>query len=253
MTVLTGKRIWLVGASEGIGRELAIQLAEEGAILGLSARGEPRLEELRAQCYGKSHILAACDVMDSASVRSAWDVIAATWGAPDIVIYNAGTFEPMAAQHFNLAQIEEMVDVNLRGALRVLDCALPAFIKKERGHIVLVGSVAGYRGIPDAMGYGASKAALIHLAENLMCDLLPYGIRTQIVNPGFVKTRLTDKNNFRMPEILLPQEAAEHIVKGMQGDHFEIAFPFVFTSIMRLLRLLPSSLYFKLVGARDKT
>lgn len=242
-----------MGASEGIGRELAIQLAQLGCVLGLSARNQARLEELRALCQGKAHVLAACDVTDLNSLRSAWEVMTASWGAPDIIIYNAGTYDPMPAQKFDYPKIEAMVDVNFRGALRLLDCILPTLIQKQSGHIVLVGSVAGYRGLPDAMGYGASKAALIHLAENLMCDLQPYGIRTQIVNPGFVKTRLTDKNNFAMPGMISPQQAATHIINGMQSNRFEISFPLVFATIMNMLRVLPSGLYFKLVGAKNKS
>lgn len=256
MATLLGKRVWLIGASEGIGRELALQLAKQGAVLALSARNLTRLEEVREACKSNvvhAPILAPCDVADSSSVRSAWEVVAASWGAPDILIYNAGTYEPMPAQQYHLQKIEAMVDVNFRGALRVLDCALPVLIAKEAGHIVLVGSVAGYRGLPDAMGYGASKAALIHLAENLMCDLKPYGIRTQIVNPGFVKTRLTDKNSFSMPGIITAEQAAGYIVRGLQASRFEIAFPFVFFTIMKLLRLLPSALYFRLIGAKRKT
>lgn len=252
MTYLSGKRIWLIGASEGIGRELAIELAQVGAILGLSARNQTRLEELRAACGGDVHAIAACDVTNNDSVRNAWEVMAASWGAPDIIIYNAGAYDPMPAQKFNLASIEAMVDVNFRGALRMLDCALPTLIQKHAGHIVLVGSVAGYRGLPDAMGYGASKSALIHLAENLMCDLQPYGIRTQIVNPGFVKTRLTDKNNFAMPGMITAPQAAAQIIKGLQSNRFEIAFPFVFAAVMKLLRFLPSGLYFKLIGSIEK-
>lgn len=251
--MLQGKRIWLIGASEGIGRALAVQLSAHGAALALSARNQTRLEEVGAQCMGTPPVLAPCDVTDVTSVQSAWEVIAASWGVPDIVIYNAGTYEPMPAQRFNLHDVEGMVDVNFRGALRVLAHVIPAFIAKERGHIALVGSVAGYRGLPDAMGYGASKAAIIHLAENLRCDLAPYGIKTQIINPGFVRTRLTDKNTFAMPEIISVEQAAGYIVSGLQSKRFEISFPPLFATVMKMLKIIPAGLYFKLVGAKKKS
>ncbi len=251
--MLQGKRIWLIGASEGIGRALALQLSAQGAVLALSSRNQARLDEVRVLCTGTPPVLAPCDVTDTASVQSAWEVVAATWGAPDIVIYNAGIYEPMPAQRFNLHDVEGMVDVNFRGALRVLAHVIPAFIGQGRGHIALVGSIAGYRGLPDAMGYGASKAAIIHLAENLRCDLAPYGIRIQIINPGFVRTRLTDKNTFAMPEIISAEQAAAYIVKGLQSNGFEICFPPLFATIMKMLRIIPAGLYFKLVGAKKKS
>ncbi len=169
------------------------------------------------------------------------------WGLPDIVIYNAGTYEPMGAKAFNIHQAEIMVDVNFRGSLRILSYILPAFFARGSGHIVLVGSVAGYSGLPNAIGYGASKAALIHLAENLHADLQQTTIKVQLVNPGFVKTRLTEKNTFAMPFIITPETAAQRIVLGMSSTRFEIAFPMRFVWILKFLRLLPYSIYFWLL------
>jgi short-subunit dehydrogenase len=253
MNAYAGKKIWLIGASEGIGRALAMQLASSGAVLALSARNAARLDELRAQCGGAEHGVVPCDVTNLTSVQDAWNFVHQAWGIPDIIIYNCGTYEPMPAQKFNLQQAEGMLDVNFRGALRVLSLILPEHIKAAHGHLVFVGSVAGYRGLPDAMGYGASKSALIHLAENLMCDLKPFGIRTQIVNPGFVETRLTHKNSFAMPGIISAEKAAGYIVKGMQSPAFQISFPWLFVLALKLLRLLPAWLYFELVGAKKKS
>ena len=166
---------------------------------------------------------------------------------PDIVIYNAGTYKPMDVQHFELEPVESMLDVNLRGAFRVVSLVIPAFLQRNAGHFVLVGSVAGYRGLPSAMGYGASKAGIMHLAENLKADLKTTKIRVQLVSPGFVKTRLTDMNDFKMPCIITAEKAAQYIVDGLESSRFEIHFPKRFSFVLKLLSLLPASLYFRLV------
>lgn len=247
-----GKRIWLIGASEGIGRSLAFRLAECGALLALSSRNELVLKELAGSLQTASlerdaPIIAPCDVRQEASVNQAFSSIMAQWKSFDILIYNAGYYEPMPAKKFDLPAIEAMVDVNLNGALRVLKNTLPVFLSAKAGHIALVGSIAGYRGLPNALGYGASKAALIHLAENLACDLLDTGIKVQIINPGFVKTRLTDKNNFHMPQLMTPEKASALIVDGLQSDRFEIRFPWLFSTFLKWARLLPARYYFRMV------
>jgi short-subunit dehydrogenase len=153
----------------------------------------------------------------------------------------------MSAQTFDMPRIQKMMDVNFGGAIRVLNHVLPDFIAANKGHIALVGSIASYRGLPSAVGYGASKAALVHLAENLAVDLQHTNIKIQIINPGFVKTQLTDKNNFDMPQIMKPQEAAEHIVRGLKSDTFEIAFPWLFSTLLKLLKFLPARIYFRIM------
>lgn len=243
---LRGKKIWLIGASEGIGRALALRLAESGALLALSARNETALNEL-ASTLGSTPLVASCDVRDASTVDRAFTNIMDAWQNLDIVIYNAGYYVPMPSQKFDLPAIEAMVDVNFNGALRVLKNVIPCFLKARSGNIALVGSIAGYHGLPNALGYGASKAALIHLAENLACDLQGSGIKVQIINPGFVKTRLTDKNTFRMPQIMTPDKAADLIVKGLQTNRFEIRFPWLFSTLLKCMRWLPDRLYFSLV------
>jgi len=222
MLDVRGKRIWLVGASTGIGEALAIRLAEAGAQLILSARSETKIKTLAAHLRSSpstsQHQAVPIDVTDIQSVQAAWTTITAAGEGIDIFIYNAGTYEPMSAQQFDLAQAESMVDVNFRGALRVLSCVLPAFISQNKGHIVLVGSVAAYSGLPNAIGYGASKAALLHLAQNLRVDLANLSIKVQVVSPGFVKTRLTEKNKFPMPFILTPERAADRITRGLANS-----------------------------------
>lgn len=248
MSTYNTKKIWLIGASEGIGEALAFRLAASSAQLALSARNKEKLEALSVRLPGAGNIIAPMDVTDSASVHRAWESLNSRWGGVDIVIYNAGTYEPMSARDFDLRKADTMLDVNFRGALRVLDCVIPPFVGQKRGHIVLVASVAAYRGLPRAIGYGASKAALLHLAENLHIDLNDLGIKVQAVCPGFVKTRLTDKNEFNMPFIISAETAAARIARGMAGSGFEIHFPRRFTMGLKLLGLLPRKLYLKVVS-----
>ncbi len=248
MSGFAGKKIWLVGASEGIGAAVALLLAKEGAMLALSARNEAKLAEVAKGLPGAGHITQAVDVTDEASVRAAWAAIEVQWGGVDVVMYNAGTYTPLSAKAFDLKKTEAMVDVNFLGALRVLDCILPGFVARKSGQVVLVASVAAYRGLPKAIGYGASKAALFHLAENMAIDLSDTGIKVQVVCPGFVKTRLTDINEFPMPFIITADVAAERIVAGMHSSRFEIHFPKRFSLILKTLRLLPHKAYFAIAN-----
>ena len=242
---MKGKRIWLIGASEGIGEALALQLAQDGAQLILSARNVSRLDAVKASLSGDGHRALPVDVCQLESVQQAWQALEGR--LPDIVIYNAGTYTPMAAQQFDGAAAEAMIDVNLRGAFRVVSTVLPSYLSQNKGHVVLVGSVAGYRGLPGAIGYGASKAAVNHFAENLRVDLKRTAIKVQLVCPGFVKTRLTEKNDFSMPCMVTPQYAAKAIAKGLTSSAFEIHFPKRFTYVLKLLQLLPHRLYFRCV------
>jgi short-subunit dehydrogenase len=152
-------------------------------------------------------------------------------------------------QELDIGEVEKMIDVNLTGAIRVMHQAIPELIDKKAGHLVLIGSIAAYIGLPNSIGYGASKAGLIHFAENLKSELDIYNIKVQVINPGFVKTRLTDLNSFSMPSIISADDAAKAIIKKMQKTSFESRFPFWFANTLKLLSRLPYWVYFKIIRA----
>ena len=217
--MLEGKTYWLIGASEGLGRALAGLLAAEGACMILSARNAERLEDLAATLPNARAL--PMDVTESASVRAA----IADLGQIDGVIYCAGAYEPMTAQGWDVDQALKVSEVNFTGALRSLGHVVPQMAAQGSGHIVLIGSLAGFRGLPGAIGYSASKGALMQLAENLFMDLRGTGVNVQQINPGFIRTRLTEKNSFDMPFILSAEEAAERTLRAMKSRRFATSFP----------------------------
>lgn len=243
-----GRYIWLIGASEGIGAALARKLSAEGAHLALSARREERLNAVANVLYGDEHLVLPCDVTDPASVQEAFDHIQNQWGRLDEVIYLAGLYTPASIDAYDAARAVQTIDVNLQGIYRVLGPVLPYFLEQRAGKLVLFGSVAGYGGLPKSCDYGPSKAAMNHLAESLRIDLAEHHIEVQLVSPGFVKTRLTDQNEFEMPCRISPEKAAEYTVKGLKSRRFDIHYPKQFTFFMKALRLLPYPLYFWLVN-----
>lgn len=237
---LAGKTYWIVGASEGLGRALAQAMDQVGAQLILSARNADRLAELSKMLRSATPL--AMDVTDpdaiAAAVRTARGV--------DGVIYCAGQYTPVKAQNWDETAVEAMCEVNFLGAVRLLGHLVPRFAAENRGHIVLIGSLAGFRGLPGAIGYGASKAALMHLGENIDADLRGTYVKVQVVNPGFIKTRLTDKNDFEMPFIQTPEQAADHVLKAMQGGRFSTSFPAPFSWLFRVGRFLPRGLFYRI-------
>ncbi len=245
MSVFAGKRYWLVGASEGLGRALAEALSARGAHLVLSARNAERLAEIAAGLPGPAEVVA-CDVASSASVRSA----AAAAGALDGVVFLAGLYWPQDAQHWNPDEVEAMCDVNFTGAARVLGQVVPGFVARDRGHVVITGSLAGFRGLPGAIGYAASKAGVMALAESMQADLRGSGVRVQVANPGFIRTRLTEKNTFEMPFIMSPEEAAAEMVAQMERGGFKHSFPRVFSWVFRLGQFLPDWAYYRIFVPR---
>jgi NADP-dependent 3-hydroxy acid dehydrogenase YdfG len=235
-----GKRYWLVGASQGLGRAVAHELSKTGAELILSARDTDALEELAGTLPGKSSVVPI-DVADAGNVAAAAEAV----GDIDGMVYLAGVYWPMTASEFDGEKAAMMLDVNLTGAARVLGHVLPPMIERDAGHIVLTGSLSGFRGLPGANGYGASKAGIMSMAETLYADLRTSGVEVQLINPGFIKTRLTEKNEFTMPFIMDPEEAARLFVDHMQGDDFARNFPRHFAALFRLSQFLPDWLYYR--------
>ena len=240
----TGKTWWLVGASEGLGAALARQMGARGDSVILSARNADKLAQLAAEIPDARAV--PCDVSDRASVEQA----AAQLGEIDGVIYLAGVYWPTKAQEWNADHVEAMIDINLTGAARVLGQVVPAMVARGHGQIVLTGSLAGYRGLPGAIGYGASKGGLMHLAETMHADLRGSGIVVQQLNPGFIRTRLTDKNDFTMPFIMEADAAAATMLRLSDSGRFKAAFPTVFGLVFRIGQLLPDWLYYRLFAPR---
>ncbi|MBE7942206.1 MULTISPECIES: SDR family NAD(P)-dependent oxidoreductase [Ramlibacter] len=239
-----GRRAWIVGASTGIGRAVAALLHERGAQVTVSARDEAALAAFAAAHPGARALRV--DVTDAARMREAWDEVARE-GTPDLVLYCAGYYKPTQALAFDLAEMLRHDAVNYGGALHLLDACLPALVREGRGHLSLVSSVAGYRGLPRSLGYGPTKAALSNLAQALYLDLHPRGIGISLVSPGFVATPLTAQNEFRMPALITPEEAAQAMLDGWARGLFELHFPRRFTWVMKALSLLPFRLYQRLV------
>ncbi|MCT8161878.1 SDR family NAD(P)-dependent oxidoreductase [Pseudoruegeria sp. SHC-113] len=242
--LFTGKRYWIVGASEGLGRALAEALVAEGASLVLSARNAERLTALAAE-LGDAAALPM-DVTDAASVEAA----CAAAGEVDAIIYCAGAYDPMNGRAFDLQKAEQIMEVNYNGALRTVHGILPAMLARKSGRIVLVGSLAGFRGLPGAVGYSGSKAALMSFGETLYADLRGTGVSVQLVHPGFIRTRLTDKNSFNMPGLMSPEEAAGHVMGALKSGRFQTSFPFAFSLVFRLGRFLPASWFYRLMPLR---
>lgn len=236
-----GKRYWIVGASHGLGRAVALELSKKGAEVILSARDTDALETVASELPGKSTVVTI-DVTDLTSVAAAAEAV----GEIDGMVYLAGTYWPMGATSYEGDKVAAMLDVNLTGATRVLGEVLPGMVDRDRGHVVLTGSLVGFRGLPGAVGYGASKAGIMSLAETLYADLRETGVDVQLVNPGFIKTRLTDKNEFTMPFIMEPEAAAQIYVDHMQGDDFARNFPWHFAAMFRVGQFLPDWLYYRM-------
>lgn len=247
------RTVWLVGASSGIGRAIASALHAQGARVIVSARSAPALETFVAQHPGAQAL--ALDATDAQAVQAAACTLLAQ-GALDCVVYCAGHYHAMRATQMDLGDMLRHNQVNYLGALYLLDAVLPHFLAQPataRGHISLVGSVAGYRGLPQSLAYGPTKAALIHLAETLYLDLHGRGVGVSLINPGFVDTPLTAQNQFKMPALIRPEEAAQEVLKGWARGAFEIHFPRRFTRWMKVLQQLPYPLFFALTRRLAQT
>lgn len=237
--------IWITGASTGIGRAVALRLARAGHVVVASARNLEALGALSLERAAPGRIEAlALDVTDAAAVAMAVERIENTIAPIALALLNAGTHRAMRADRFDAATFRALVELNLFGTVNCLAALLPRFIARKSGHIAIVASVAGYAGLPTASAYGMTKAGLINMAEALQPELAALGVKLQIVNPGFVRTPLTDRNEFPMPFLIGTDDAAAAIERGLASSRFEIAFPKRFTLIMKLLRLLPYRPFF---------
>lgn len=243
-----GKRVWLVGASSGIGRAVAAQLHAQGAQVIVSARQQALLASFAHEHPGSQAV-----VLDVTDAQAVLDVAARlqTESPLDLVCYCAGHYTPMRADTLALPELLRHQQVNLTGALHVLAAVVPGLLASAQTgrapHLSLVASVAGWRGLPQSLAYGPTKAALINLAETLFLDLRPQGVGVSVVNPGFVDTPLTRQNDFTMPALLTPEQAAQAILRGWGRGAFELHFPRRFTLWLKLLRVLPYRWYFPLV------
>ncbi|MGB5865883.1 MAG: SDR family NAD(P)-dependent oxidoreductase [Sulfitobacter sp.] len=241
MTQWQGKRYWLVGASDGLGASLAEKLSRAGADVILSARSEGKLEALAESMPGKATVVTM-DVSDEDSVAQAAQAV----GEVDGIVYLAGVYWPFSAKDWNAEQANAMADVNFTGLMRVMGHVVPNMVARDAGHIVITSSLTGFRGLPGSIGYTASKAATMSLAECMYADLRKTGVQVQVVNPGFIKTQLTEKNDFKMPFIMEPEDAAREVFEHMNTDKFKKSFPFAFSLLFRGSQFLPDWLYFRI-------
>lgn len=242
-----GKRIWVIGASSGIGEACAKALLKGGAKVALSSRRIERLERLASLAKPDQTLTLQLDITQSEQVEQAYLSIIRAWGGIDLLLFVSGVYVPLRADNFDFKVAEQTIDANLLGPMRAVATVLPAMIKARSGHIAIVGSVAGYSGLPKALAYGPSKAAIINFCETLYYDLLPQGVSVHMISPGFVATEATAQNDFEMPALITADQAATEILLGIQKGEFDIHFPKRFSGFLKFLRILPYPLYFWIV------
>ncbi|MDG1687759.1 MAG: SDR family NAD(P)-dependent oxidoreductase [Gammaproteobacteria bacterium] len=240
------KLAWVTGGGTGIGKALSLALDREGWQVVISGRTEQKLQAVKE--LGRSISYRVLDVTDQALHQQVYDDICEELGIPELVVLNAGDYTPMPLEEFDIDLVYRLNRVNYLGVMNGLACILPVMQSKQSGQILLMSSVAGYRGLPDAAPYGATKAALINFAEALHTPLKQQGVLLRVVNPGFVTTPLTAQNDFSMPVEITAEEAADRIISALDNESFEITFPKRFTYILKLLECLPYRLYFVLIN-----
>ncbi len=245
---------WIIGASHGIGAALVEKYFKCGFDLMISARSLDKLHTIREQILHQNKtatnqiLVSQVDVCDVASLQKSCDEIVDKLQKIDLIIFASALYQPTSAIGFDLQKACETIDVNLKGALNLLHVVLPKMTAQNFGHIAFIASVAGYRGLPQSFAYGASKAGLINLCEGIYPELKRHNIDLSVINPGFVKTRLTEKNSFEMPFIISVEKAADEIFFGLNAKKFEIHFPKKFTYILKFLRILPNSFFLKIIN-----
>lgn len=240
-----GKRVWIIGASSGIGRATAELLLKKGATVAISARNLAALAEIVA-IYPNAVALPV-DVTQPESLKAAYQQFCAEQPL-DLYLHCAADYQPMRAWQIDIVRMQRSMHINYGGVLNALDVVLPDFLARQQGRVVIIASVAGYMGLPKALAYGPTKAALINLCESLYLDLKPRGVDVQVVNPGFVATPLTANNDFNMPDLISPEQAAQALVTGLESTRFEISFPKRFTSSLKLIKRLPYGLKLRLLS-----
>ena len=245
------QRVWIVGASSGIGAALSSLLLDKGAEVVLSARRQAQLMQV-ANAHPRTFVLPL-DVTDPASWREGWSILQGEHRVPDLVVFCAADYRPEHCWELQHERVRQTLDTNLAGVYFGLEAILPEWMARQSGRIALVASVAGYVGLPGASVYGPGKAALINLAELLHAELRRHGIHVYLINPGFVATRLTARNDFPMPAIISPDVAAKYIVSGLERGHFEIHFPRRFTLWIKLIAMLPYRLRLPLLRHLART
>jgi short-subunit dehydrogenase len=243
---LAWKVVWITGASSGIGLEIAKQLAAAGVKTALSSRHAPSILPPE-----NTHFFAL-DVTDVKAAEQCANDIEKQLGPIDLCIFGAGLYEPFSPEEFSIQKFSQLNATNYVGVLNCINAVLPHMRKRGAGRISWIASVAGYRGLPKAAYYGPTKAALINLAECLKLEFAPLGLSISIVNPGFVATPMTSVNDFNMPFLMKAEDAASTTIAGLAKGKFEVAYPFAFTILLKIMRLLPYSLYFYAVAKLNK-
>ena len=245
------KSIWITGASSGIGKALALKFAKEGWQVAASARREDFLNKIAESNENISSF--PLDVTDSEKCKEIFEQVKNKLQNIDICFFSTGTWDPKKEKEIDVDQMKKVMNVNFFGTLNCIKAVEEYFREKNSGHISIVSSIAGYRGLPNSTGYGASKAALNNLAESLYFDFGRNNVRVSLISPGFIKTQMTDKNQFKMPFLKTAEYAANKIYNGLiNGSSFEIDFPKELTLILKFLKILPDSLYFKIIKKLTK-
>ena len=251
MTTRPWRNVWITGASSGLGRETAILLAQSGCRVYVTAR---RADELEMLATDHANIIALPgDVTNRSAMMDVVKTIVARDGYLDLAILNAAGYQPGPTSQITANDVDQLIAINLTGVVNSLLPCLESMGHQARGQIALIGSIAGYMGLPNAGFYGATKAALISYAESLRAELQDSGIKIQLVSPGFIKTPMTDQNEFPMPFIMPVEKAARRLISGLKGNHFEILFPRRFCYLLKIMQLLPYPLYFRLAKKLSRT
>ncbi|QWE28635.1 SDR family oxidoreductase [Polynucleobacter sp. AM-7D1] len=241
------QRIWIIGASSGIGEACTQAFIKAGAKVALSSRRAERLNVLAKSAQSGQALVLPLDVTKQEQILSSYQKILEAWGGLDLLLFVSGVYTPLRADNFDFEIAQKTIDANLLGPMRAVGIVLPNMLKEHAGHIAIVGSVAGYSGLPKALAYGPSKAGIINFCETLYYDLLPQGVSVHMISPGFVATEATAQNDFEMPALITADEAAKEILTGLQAGEFDIHFPKRFSGFLKFLRILPYPLYFWIV------